>query len=173
MMKENSRTPLVIGLAIPVAMVMAVAVSLVVPGLFAPAPQWDFLYVVGDDWSQHEYDVQHGNLIRREVKYPEHYQPRDKRLVVHRVATNESTEVSFEEAQALALDARTRSPDGYVVAYGTYGSSGFFPFFFYDGTNYATLYLKGHHTAKRLGVQTCQGGVCYGRPRFLGWIIRR
>ena len=90
---------------------------------------------------------------------------------MHHVATDTSTELTFEEAQALSLDSRARSPDGYEVTYGT-SEAGFFPLFFFEGADHGTLYLKGHHTAKRV-TRVSEAPWPYERVRFIGWIIRR
>ncbi len=172
-MKAKQNISLIIGIAIPVLMIVLVAASIYLPGLFSPAPKVNFLYVIGDDYYQgQQYTVENGKLTKREVKYPEHYTPGVVRLFIHDVATNQSREVSFAEAQQLPLDANAKSPDGFEVVYGSRGD-GIFPLFFFHSEDYNTVYLKGHNTSKKLDLQApTTGGYYYynNRFRFLGWI---
>ena len=172
-MKPQKNISLIIGLAIPFLMIVLVAASIYLPGLFAPQPTINFLYVTGDDYYlDHSYVVENGELTKREVKYPEHYTPGVTRLFVHDVSVNESKEVSFEEAQQLRLDANVKSTDGYEVVYGNV-EYGFFPLFFSGDRDYNSMYLKGHSTSKKLKLQTPSDGRYYytrDRAHFLGWI---
>ena len=172
-MKPQKNISLIVGLAIPFLMIVLVAASIYLPGLFAPQPKFNFLYVTDDDYYQgHAYVIENGKLTKREVKYPEHYIPGVIRLFVHDVSANESKEVSFEEAQQLHLDPNVKSPDGYEVVYGS-AEYGFFPLFFSGGRDYNSMYLKGHSTSKKLKLQTPSDGRYYysrDRARFLGWI---
>ena len=171
-MKPRKNISLIIGLSIPFLMIVLVAASIYLPGLFSPQPKVDFLYVTDDDYYQgHAYVVENGKLTKREVTYPEHYTPGVTRLFVHDVLANESKEVSFEEAQQLRLDVNVKSPDGYEVVYGS-AEYGFFPLFFSGDRDYNSTYLKGRSTSKKLKLQIPSDGRYYSRDRarFLGWI---
>ena len=178
-MKTKRNISLIIGLAIPLVMIVLVAASIYLPGLFAPSPRFNFLYVLGDDYYQgQQYVVEKGKLIKREVKYPEHYTPYYPytpgvaRLFVHDVVRNESREISFEDAQQLSLNANIKSPDGFEVVYGSSGD-GIFPLFFFHDTDYSTVYIKGHNASRKLNLQAGTTGgyyYYYNRFRFLGWI---
>lgn len=170
-MNSKKNITLIVGIAIPIFMIVLIAVSIYLPSLFAPVPKFNFLYVTEDNYGQNrQYGVENGVLLRYEVKYSEHYTPKEARLFIHNVLGNADQEVSFEEAQKLKLDARLKSPDGYEVVYGS-GESGFFPFFFSGGYDYNTMYLKGHNTSKKLDLQSSNDGRYYYRGRhFLGWI---
>ncbi|MDE2439283.1 MAG: hypothetical protein KGN01_07890 [Patescibacteria group bacterium] len=163
---------LIVGISIPVLMILFVAASIYLPGLFVQ-PKYNFLYVSGDDYyyyNQYQYSVQNGKLVRNEITRPEGqtYPPqRDVKLYVYDVAKNESKEISFAEAQNLNLDSSNVSPDGFEVTYGSRGD-GFFPFFFYSGTDYNNRYLKGHNVSKKLNLQL--SGSYYNNFRFIGWI---
>lgn len=170
-MRVEKNISLIIGIAIPILMIVFVAASIYLPGLFSPPPKFNFLYVTGDDYYQgHEYAVENGKLIKREVKYPEHYTPRVARLFLHDVTKNESKEISFEDAQKLSLDSNTKSPDGFEVVFGTrdYGIFSLFA----GGGDYDTIYLKGHNTSKKLNLSSGGAGryYYYYGFRFLGWI---
>lgn len=163
---------LVVGVSIPILMILFVAGSIYLPGLFVQ-PKFNFLYVSGNDYyyyNQYQYSVQNGKLVRSERQRPEGqtYPPeREVKLYIHDVAKNESREISFEEAQNLNLDSNTKSPDKFEVVYGSRGD-GFFPFFFWSERDYNTQYLKGHNVSKKLNLQL--SGSYYNNFRFIGWI---
>jgi hypothetical protein len=91
---------LVIGVSIPILMILFVAGSIYLPGLFIK-PQFSFLYVSGDDYyyGQQQYSVQDGKLVKNEIKPPENqnYNPPrgESKLYLYDVVKNESREVSF------------------------------------------------------------------------------
>lgn len=169
-MGSKKNISLIVGIAIPILMIVLIAVSIYLPSLFAPAPQFNFIYVTEDNYGQNfQFAVENGVLVKREVKYPEHYTPKDARLFIHDVMKNTDQEITFEDAQKLKLDSLLKSPDGYEVVYGS-SDYGFFPFF-YGGSDYNAMYLKGHNTSKKLDLQSSTDGRYYYRNRrFLGWI---
>ena len=170
-MSSKKNVSLIVGISIPILMIVLVAISIYVPAFFAPAPRANFLYVTGNDYYQgQQYFVENGTIVKREVRYPEHYAPGVARFFLHNTFANEDKELSFEEAQKLKLNANEKSPEGYEVVYGN-TESGFFPFFFSGGTDYNTMYLKGHNTSRKLNLQSPDDGRYYYRNRrFLGWI---
>ncbi len=104
-MSSKKNISLIIGIAIPIFMIFLIAISIYLPSLFAPAPQFNFFYVTEDGYGQNrQFGVENGVLVKYEVKYPEHYTPRAARLFIHDVSRNTDQEVSFEEAQKLKLD---------------------------------------------------------------------
>ncbi len=170
-MNPKKNVSLIVGIAIPILMIVLVAISIYAPALFAPAPRINFLYVAGNDYyPEQPYAVEHGTVVKREVKYPEHYTPGVVRFFLHDTSANEDRELSFEEAQKLKLNTNGKSSEGYEVVYGN-TESGFFPWFFAGGTDYNAMYLKGHNTSKKLNLQSQGDGRYYYRNRhFLGWI---
>ena len=171
-MTTKKDVSLIIGLAIPVLMILLVAASIYLPGLFSPPPGFNFLYVIDEGYYQAQlYDVENGTLVKREIKYPEHYTPKVVRLFVHDVARNESKEISFAEAQKLPLDPNVKSADGFEIVYGNRGD-GIFPLFFFSGSDYNTLYIKGHNNSRQLNLPSrgAEGYYSYNRFRFLAWI---
>lgn len=164
---------LVIGITIPILMILFVAGSIYLPGLFIK-PHFNFLYVSGDDYyyyNQQQYSVQNGKLVKNEIKQLENqnYNPprNEPKLYIYDVTKNEAKEISFVDGQNLNLDSRAKSPDDFEVVYGSRGD-GFFPFFWGGGTDYNTRYLKGHNISKKLNLQL--NGSSYYNFRFLGWI---
>jgi len=173
MIKKN--ITLVIGISIPILMILFVAGSIYLPGLFIK-PHFNFLYVSGNDSyyyynNGYQYSVQNDKLIKNEIRQLENqnYNPPrvESKLYIYDVAKNESREISFEEAQNLNLDSNNMSPDGFEVTYGSRGD-GFFPFFFRSERDYNTRYLKGHNVSKKLNLQL--SGSYYNNFRFIGWI---
>lgn len=164
---------LIIGVSIPILMILFVAGSIYLPGLFIK-PQFSFLYASGDNYyyGQQQYSVQDGMIVKNEIKPPEdntYNPPREEtKLYIYDVVKNESRKVSFEEVQTLNLDSNQKSPDGFEVVYGSHGD-GFFPFFFWSETDYTTRYLKGNNVSKKINLQL-NGSHYYNNFRFLGWI---
>lgn len=165
---------LVLGISIPILMILLVAGSIYLPGLFIH-PKYSFLYVSGDDYyynNGQRYFVENSRLKKNEITQPEdtnNYPPRgEAKLFIHDVAKNESKEIFFEEAQKLNLDTNNTSPDGFEVVYGG-GEGGIFPFFYSGGTDYNARYLKGHNVSKKINVQL-SGSYYYNNFRFLGWL---
>ncbi len=172
-MKSKKNISLIIGLAIPVLMIVLVAASIYLPGLFAPQPRVNFLDVTGDnEYQGPAYVVERGTLVKRDVTYSAHNTPEVPRFFVYDVLINESAEVSFEDAQKLRLDPNLESPDGYAVAYGGM-THGVFPFYFSEDRDYDSLYLQGHNASKKLKLQRPMDGRYShyrNRARFLGWV---
>ena len=160
--------PLIIGLTIPVAMVLLVAASIVVPGLFVK-PQYDFLYFTSADYSMNwDFGVMEGKLenVKQKKGLPTDGNPVPV-FYVHDTQTNASRIVTMEEAKELTLDPSQISPDGFELVQG--GSRG--GFLFYSGNaDYNAQYLRGHGVSKRMNVKT-EGQRSYGSIRFIGWII--
>lgn len=161
-MDVKKNIPLILGLSIPVLMILFVAGSIYLPGLFAQ-PEFDFLYATGDDYRYNRYySVQNGNLIRHEVTYPARAEPR---LYLHDISKNESKEISFSEAQELTLNPDLKSPDGFEIDCGRRTQDIFF-IFAYSRRDCSTRFIMGHNTSRKLNVQ-----LSGTRFQFLGWVI--
>ena len=179
---------LVVALAIPVLMIVLVAGAIYLPRLWAPAPQYDFLYAVGSypayvvpeesKYIEHTYVVSGGRLTRQSrelaqntlgLAYPlwRSDERQEPRFYVHDAATNTSRELTDDEAGALHLEAEKESPDGFELVRGS--ASGGFPFFD-DGGDYDTYYLRGHSVSRELNVKTGSSTFADGFT-FIGWVI--
>ena len=168
-MKIKDNISLIIGVAIPILMITLVVASIYLPAIFSPQPQFNFLYMTGNDYHKgKQYVVENGMLVERERKIPDHYTPRIARFFIHNVATNESKEISFKETQKLSLDSNLKSPDDWKVVYGNRDYSIFS--LFSGRRDYNSMYLKGHNTNKKLNLQLPSDNRYYRRFRFLGWI---
>jgi len=168
---------LVFGISIPILMILFVAGSIYLPGLFI-RPHFNFLYVSNNDSyyynhnNGYEYAVQSNRLVRSEMRQPENqnYNPPqvELKLYVYDVVENKAKEISFADAQNLNLDSNVISPDDFEIVYGSRGDSSF-PFFWGGRTDYNTRYLKGHNVSKKLNLQL-NGSSHYNNFRFIGWI---
>jgi hypothetical protein len=171
--EKKQNISLIIGLSIPVAMILFIAVAINGPRWFntvEPA-KFDFLYTTGQQNPYATYSVENGRLVLREqpgsddastaVQYPIHF-------FVHDVTENSSREIQPEEAMDLRLDGSIRSPDGFSVDAGR--RSGWFIFGY--GRNYRSRYLVNESYSEKLNLETNAGNYnYYWNFRFLGWVI--
>ncbi|MEK7499189.1 MAG: hypothetical protein AAB649_01125, partial [Patescibacteria group bacterium] len=151
-MKDKASTiSLIVGLAIPVIMVILIALAVLLPGR-SLNPTYNFIYATGSYPSytttdkdlviQHDLTVKNGTLVddvqsyRTDKIYPIYPYEKESvpHLFIHNTAENTNTELTLEEAQKLTLSAETKSPDGFSVSFGK-RSYGVFPFFFDDGSD--------------------------------------
>ncbi len=185
---KSKNIALIVGLAIPVLMIVAVAGSIYIPQFFAPKPQYDFLYTndsYGGPYGAQFYEVQNGKIVKNPPVLP----PQDpnappyinsatpqpyvakpvpapeSRLFRYDVKNDTNKEVTFEEAQNLTLTTDQKSPDGFEFRDGSRGGD-FFPFG--GGYDYNTKYLTGHGISRKLNISGNQ--YQYNPVRFLGWI---
>lgn len=173
-MKKN--ISLLIGLAIPILMILFVAGSIYLPGLFIK-PTFDFLYVTGEGYNyDKKYWIDQSTLKTVEttpqepLDYP--YPPsKVSKLFLYDVDKNESREISFESAKSFTIDANAVSKDGFEIVRGGY-DDGIFPLFFGGSSDYNARYLKGHGVSKKLNIPGMKAYDYYDYNfRFLGWII--
>jgi hypothetical protein len=170
---------LVLGISIPILMILMVAGSIYLPGLFIQ-PKVNFLYMSGygnycDYYNLDQYSVIKNKLTKIEIKpapnVVNNIQPCGAPIFfIHDVVKNESMEVSFEEAQKLNLDSNIVSSDGFQVVNGSRGGSSF-PFFFSSGSDYNSEYITGHNVSKKLNIKMNGPDYYYYNFRFFGWII--
>jgi len=173
MEKIKKNISLIVGISIPILMIIFVAASIYLPGIFVK-PQYNFLYVSGPDAYSYRnlidgYSVQDSKLIKNNVLQvgTDNPIPSATYLYVYDVVKNKATEISLADAQKLTLDSSITSPDGFEVVYGTKGGD----FLLFDGgrTDYNTRYLQGHNVSKKLNLKL-NGDLYYRNFRFLGWI---
>lgn len=195
MEKLKQNFALWIGLGIPVLMIIVIAGIIYIPRWFntTPPPQYDFLYIVGEEgaivfgydryapypaypvkgvWPRYIYRVSEGKIIREESGP----QPAGApvlpvvdivpKFYFHRVAINSSTPISFDDAAKYTLDTAAKSLDGWEIVRGQCGG-GFFPFYerSCDGNAH---YLKKGAAATKLELNVAKDD--YREPMFL-WII--
>lgn len=174
-MKTTKNFPLIIGVTIPVLMIVVTAAAIYVPGYFAEPPTVNFVYVTGDEYYACEWDYRiiSGRLTR--IARPSPTSPKDPTspecapvFYLHDVTTNESRQMTYEEAATLSLNPSNISPDGYEVVRGSGG--GGFPFFS-DGNNYNDVFLRGHNWSKKMNITSTGQPYEYYNFRFLGWVL--
>lgn len=172
-MNLQKNASLIVGLAIPVLLAIAVVASIYIPRLTVTPPQHNFLYTSSDYYnSKYRYTVSQGKFVREEIvidtsyrEVPEKQSISEPTFFVYDVATKNSQELSFEEAEKLHLDANRESPDGYRFeqSYGN-GLSDIF-----GGSNGTNWFLIGHNTSYK--VELKQIGQ-YPSVQFFGWVIK-
>lgn len=170
-LKEN--ISLLIGLAIPVLMILFIAVAVYFPRWFSTVepPKHDFLYLVGDPYGDIQYSVRGGKLVKEKIQRPQPSYRRyrtglETRFFIHRIRTNRSEEVTFENATKLKLDSKVNSPDGYSIVHGRRAAE-FFPFF--GRRDYRARYLKKDSYTEKLKIETSEDYPY--NFRFLGWVV--
>lgn len=164
-MFNRKNVPLIVAVAIPILMIIFVAASIYLPGLFMN-PKYNFLYLSGDNYSTRYY-IKDDKLLKQEqdVLY---LSIRETKIYFYHTELSKSEEISFEEAQKFKLNSNNLSPDGYSVVPGS-SSGGIFPLFFYSGDDYNSVYLKGNNASKKLNINTV--GNYYSGFTFLGWVV--
>ena len=167
----TNKLSLIIGLAIPVLMVIFIAVSINAPRWFnsVEPPAVDFLYLAGRENPYAQFVIRDGRLVQLESVEPEKHSPPGSykvHFIVHDVSENRSREVRREEAERLALDSSLQSPDGFTVEPGR--RSGWFIFDFRP--DYNSRYLVKDTYSEKIKIVKDSGRNYYYGFRFLGWI---
>lgn len=159
-----------LALALPFAMMLFVAASIYLPRLWAPEPKYGFVYSDNSGYSEYILNVVNGKLVKespvsddgsepfRDTK-PQYVEPH---LYRYDAATKESKSITMEEAQALKLDDRKESPDGFEAVYGGgYGGP------FGGGSASPAVYLSGHSVSHKLDLRGIDGAYDFN---FIGWV---
>jgi hypothetical protein len=177
LMQTHRNVPLIVGIGIPVAMILFVAASIYLPGLFIK-PQYGFLYANNPAYvydCQWRYEVQNQHLMKIANPLPTYrknfqLENCEATFTVYDVKNDTNRIVTFEEAQKLTLDSSITSPDGFEVVRGGSGGGGFF-LFDIGGRDYNSSYLKGHNLSKKINLTRQNTSNYYGNYSFLGWIL--
>lgn len=172
--KKNNKQniSLIIGLSIPVAMILFIAIAINAPRWFnsTDPAKYDFLYTTGQADPNVTYSVENGRLIEKKRPVPENASttsPHQIHFFVHDVSENSSREIQIEEALSLSLDSSNRSPDGFKVVNGRRG--GWFIFDWGRRTN--ERYLTNESFSEKLNLETNAGNYnYYWNFRLLGWV---
>lgn len=177
-MNIKSNLSLIFGISIPILMIIFVALSIYLPQFFVK-PQYDFLYLIGnnncyiDKNNSTVYSVQNNRIVQNVqdevIQNCMMGQLPELKIFLYDMEKNRQEEISFQQASNLELDQDPQSPDGFEIVYGNNDGGGFFPFFFFSGSDYNSHYIKGHNVSKKLNIQ--QSGYSYSRNFiFLGWV---
>lgn len=187
MEKHRSNIPLIFALAIPVAMILLVAVSIYLPSFFVAPPQHNFLYTHDDMYTSETfycdgqsypygptYVVENNKVVKKTYEVPEKcsqtvpIKTTEGKLFFYNVKENKSREVGIEEARAFFIDPAEESPDGFRVDRGG-EDFGLFPILFGGVSDYNTLYITKNGYSKKLNLTSRQGYYPYNF-QFLGWV---
>lgn len=175
-MEIRKNISLILGVAIPLLMIVAVACAIYLPGLFVK-PTYDFVYTLGSDiYYSPYYEVENGKIVKRPAQYQGNteqvfkppLQPSDPKLYYYDMDKDETHELTLEEAQKYELDTNIKSPEGFEITTGSNG--GFFPFSDYE-RNYNARFLKGKGFSKKLEISNTSPYYYYNF-RFLGWVSK-
>lgn len=188
-MNTRNNIPLFVGLALPLLMILFVAGSIYLPRMGeSVSPQYDFLYMTQGNANspvpeKYYYAVDNGKITRQEVAWgQENYNPSFPKqtgrpidtMALHIYDTKQDTirEISFEDAEKLALDPRMISSDGFEITQ-QHGNGGIFTDIFGGNRDYGAWYIAGHGAGSKLNLENKVGEYYYGNFRFLGWIIQK
>ena len=171
-----------VAMGLPVAMILFVVGSIYLPHLWAPQPQYDFLYAGSDETSYpHEgyafsLMVVGRHLVKEDTGCQQSNDSQMKigasavgllcvepRLYRYNASTGESLDISYDEAAQLRLDDRKTSPDGFTLKTGNGGGG----MFFGSGYSGSSLFLTGPAVSARLDLHGLQNAYNF---RFIGWI---
>lgn len=178
---KASTVSLIVGLAIPVVMVIAIAAAILIPARYLH-PKTDFIYAIGQYPSytsfennqavEHDFSVIKGVLTDNATPLPpqQPYYPYQKdstpHFYRHHTESDTNEELTAQEVTKLSLSDTEQSADGFTVSYGT-SSGGFFPFY-YEGTgDKATGYLSNGTASKKISITTKANTQQF---TFVGWV---
>jgi len=163
---------LIIGLSIPVAMILFVAIAINGPRWFntIEAPKHDFIYLSGQPNPYFTYVVQDGRVTLKEGTVAEgSSKPAENpvHFFIHDVSENTNREIPEEEALSLQVDGSVRSADGFTLESGRRGGW----FLFGYSRDYRSRYLVKENYSQKLNLET-QGSNYnyYWNIQFLGWL---
>jgi len=157
-MDKRKNISLILAVAIPILMIFLIIASIYWPRATAH-PKFNFLYLMGENYiNNQQYVVQNEKLI-----FTQKNSENNAKFYIYDTTQNKSTEISFQDAQKLNLNANLKSPDGFEVVSGG-NDGGIFPLFFGSTDNYYSRYLKNDHTTLKLNIPHNYNF------RFLGWV---
>jgi hypothetical protein len=168
-MEARKNVSLWVAIALPIALILLVAVSIYLPRFFAK-PQYNFVYALGVGYGD-SYTVLGNKLVENTSTMavaPGAIPPPASQLYLYNVSQNQSQEISFANAEALSFYPYAQSQDGFTVVQGG-GDGGMFPFYS-SGENYNDYYLTGHGLSKQLNIPNQTGLAPYNQFIFLGWV---
>lgn len=150
-------------------MILAVAASIYIPGLFVK-PQYDFVYSLEPYYygNSRQYSVQGDKvtITNFSMSPDSYYVYGTPKLYIHDVKNNTSREVTYDEIKDLKVDSSARSADGFEVA--APESRGGFLWLFGSGSNYGDRFLKGHGLSRKLNI--AKRDPANNNFNFLGWV---
>lgn len=179
--------------ALPILFIVGVALFTYLPSL-SVSTQYDFVYAVCsnessvyrfrcDEYLNLRFDVENNRLKVNQVdleelinenspkpkrETPENFQDYEVRLFLHDTSSNQSREITLDQAQNFKLSDLSTSPDE-VTFSGDYSNSPGF-LFFNTGSSYNYYLEKGGDKA-RLDLKTDNSRFYKNNFKFIGWVI--
>lgn len=192
-MKENLRKNfgLIVAFALPILLILGVALSIYIPQFFV-STKYNFVYSVCSDnyyndgcnkYLQKHFTVTDNVLSVNEVSvsdmYPNISEAERKyyntnyssRIFLHNSKTNESREISIDEAKKMKFDSLLTSPDGVTISNSYTGGGGsFFPF---GGSGYSYGYylMKGNSKSKLNLINDNDRYYYQNNFHLVGWVL--
>ncbi|MCA9364891.1 MAG: hypothetical protein KC736_03300 [Candidatus Moranbacteria bacterium] len=181
---------IVIAFALPIILIIAVALSAYLPSLFL-STQYNFIYMSCADTAGHysyyrvcenhlkkSYPVIDGKLVVHETDPSTVFNEEkvDKNFTVHiflhDTEKNESREITLEQARALTLNNLLTSPDGVTIS-GKYADSAGGPLFLFGGgsQSYNQYLTKGRSHKKLNLINTPNNHYYLENFHFIGWVV--
>lgn len=176
---KNSKWFLIIGLAIPIIVIVFIAIL-----AYSPAskiePKYDFLYYFRDYTNRYcaydgIYTVTKGKIKIAEIptapkgsecRYDIETDP--PKIYKYDVKRGGHYQISFEDAQKLKLDNNSISPDGLSIGRDNYYNAGIFEIFGGTNRNYNAINLIDNTgNVKEIDIGTSN----YYDFIFIGWVI--
>jgi hypothetical protein len=182
-MKNN--LAIIVAFALPIIIIAIIAATLYLPNLFV-STDYNFIYASCtknvancDDYLAKLYSVQNNKLTIEQTIQDQDTnksniiaieQERSPRLFLHDTKSNESREVTIEEAMSFSLNGLLTSPDGITVS--SHYERGNDVFLIFDGNSSFDYYLtKGNHK-KKLNLINNDSRYYYRENfHFIGWLM--
>lgn len=169
-MFHHKHIPLLISFALPVVMIIVIALSIFLPQ-YISHPKYDFVYSVYDGYySTSFYTLEKGKLVQNLVPVYElennYY--RVPKLYRYDMQNNLTKEISFGEAQQYMYFSSEISPDGYTIKESGM-NGGIFPFSFDNSANTRSVYAVTKYSGKKLTIHESTTPWS-NQIHFIGWI---
>ena len=172
-MDNRTNWSLAVAVSLPVLMVVVVALSIYVPSRFQPF-NGQFLYAVQENGY---YGVGTGlQVVQGKLRetpltrppYAVNASTPTVQLYLHDIASNQSRDITLEQAKILTLDPGPRSASGLQIEFGTQ-MQGLVPFVIFPSPDYSAVYAKGDRGSLKLNVRT-KSGAYFNQFQFIGWV---
>ncbi len=153
-----------IAIALPILIIIAVALSVYLPARNAKPSAYNFVFESNDNYAG-RYEVINGKISTAPNFDPKFPYAGTPKFYIHDTAANTNMVISLVEAQKLSLSDDVISPDGYKIESG--GDSSALGFIFGAPNNYNKKYIVKNSFSRELNIP----GDSYAF-HFLGWIIK-
>ena len=180
---------IVLAFSLPLVLLVVIALSAYLPSAFI-STNYNFVYAACVDGSNNYlyrcdayleqlYAVVDGQLVLNEVDValdtdrdgiPDVNEGYNARLFLHNTQSNETREITAEEATSLTLDGLVTSPDGVSVV-GQYDRGPDIFLLFDGGSSYGHYLVKGKAKSKLNLINTEERYSYRDNFKFIGWTL--